>query len=169
MSQTGSLAENPAVPEDARCAGCGCRRDATDRFCRQCGRPFGPMIETAQTAQPLSGPGCDVASGGEQLAHTAQREGQKQGAAVIVAQLVPERHPRTNWLHTRWGVWLLIAALGPVALPWLWRSRGFTRFGKIVVTLLVIVLTVAIVWALGVVVAMLVRNLQGLFQLLQGM
>lgn len=126
------------------------------------------MSQAAPAAQPLSGPGWDVAAGGKQLAYTAQRAGQRQGAAVIVAQLVPERRPRANWLQTRWGVWLLIAALGPLALPWLWWSCGFTRFGKIVVTLLVLVLTVAIVWTLWVVVAMLVRNLQGLCQLLQG-
>ncbi len=88
---------------------------------------------------------------------------------MIVAQAVPEHGERANWLDTGWGVWLLLAAIGPFALPVLWRSRRFTAFGKIAITLLVIVLSVAIVCALWVVLAMLVGTLRELFQLLQRM
>ncbi len=143
MSETGPPAENRAAPEDARCPQCGCPRDATDRFCRRCGRSFEPASEVAGA--------------------------EKAGAQVVVAQAVTERRARTNWLDTRWGVWLLLSALGPFALPVLWRSRRFTRFGKIAVTLLVVVLTAALVWLLYLVIAALVRSLRELHQLLQGL
>jgi len=86
-----------------------------------------------------------------------------------MAQAVPERRKWTKWLDTRWGVWLLLASLGPFAFPVLWRSRRFTRAGKVLVTLLVSALTVLLVWALYVVILMLVRTLQELHQLTKGL
>ena len=43
---------------------------------------------------------------------------------------------------------LLFAVLGPFALPWLWRSRKFSRPWKVALTILVLILTVVIAWDL---------------------
>jgi hypothetical protein len=40
-----------------------------------------------------------------------------------------------------WVLILLFLVLGPLALPYLWRSRGFSRRLKIVLTVLVIAYT----------------------------
>ena len=40
----------------------------------------------------------------------------------------------------------LFLLIGPLALPMLWRSRRFTRFWKIGLTIAVLLLTVALVW-----------------------
>ena len=59
---------------------------------------------------------------------------------------------------------LLFAALGPLALPMLWRSRRFSRFWKIVLSAAVAVLTAAVVWLLWLAVAMFVEALRQLYQ-----
>jgi hypothetical protein len=41
---------------------------------------------------------------------------------------------------------LLFVALGPLAIPILWRSDRFSRFWKIVLTVLVLVVTALVLW-----------------------
>lgn len=43
---------------------------------------------------------------------------------------------------------MLFVILGPLALPLLWRSRQFTRFWKIALTVIVAGVTVYVGWAL---------------------
>jgi len=131
-------------PEPARCPQCGSAHDAADRYCRWCGRKL------AEANTPAARPG-----------GTAEQP--------LVAQVVRQQRERHSWVDTRWGIWLLLACLGPLAFPWLWRSRRFSPAGKVLITLLVSVLTVLIVWALYVAILMLVRSLRELFQLMEGL
>lgn len=86
---------------------------------------------------------------------------------TIVAELAepPKRIPCAE----RPGMVLLMlfAVLGPLALPMLWRSRRFSRFWKVVLTLAVASLTVLVVVALWWAVARLFAALADLRQLYQ--
>lgn len=58
------------------------------------------------------------------------------------------------WLHDRrWVLLLLFAGLGPFGLPWLWRSRAFSGWQKLLLTVAVLALTVLVVvlgwWVVG--------------------
>lgn len=46
-----------------------------------------------------------------------------------------------KWYYRRWFVYLLLAVVGPLALPLLWLSPSFSKKGKWVLTILLIVLT----------------------------
>lgn len=66
-----------------------------------------------------------------------------------------------NPIYRRWVVLvLLFAALGPLALPLLWRSPHFSRGWKIALTAAVLVLTAVLVWLLWITAAMFVRRVQ---------
>jgi hypothetical protein len=48
----------------------------------------------------------------------------------------------TAWYYRPWGVLvLLFLVLGPLGLPLLWRSPSFSRAGKIVLTVVMVVYT----------------------------
>jgi len=52
-------------------------------------------------------------------------------------QTVPRRRPR-QWYYRPWSVvFLLFFVLGPFGLPLLWKSAGFSRGSKIVLTVAV--------------------------------
>ncbi len=52
----------------------------------------------------------------------------------------------TPWYYRPWGVLvLLFFVLGPLGLPLLWKSPGFTRGWKIVLTALMVIYTVMLV------------------------
>jgi hypothetical protein len=55
---------------------------------------------------------------------------------------------------SRWQVLaLLFLVLGPLALPVLWKSPRFSRAGKFVLTILVVIQTFAVIWLLWYVVS----------------
>lgn len=60
---------------------------------------------------------------------------------------------------------MLFAMLGPLALPMLWRSRRFSTTWKWGLTLLVVILTAAVVWLLWYAVHSLVEPLRQLQEL----
>jgi len=101
------------------CRGCYAVLDAGDKFCRHCG-------------QRVAGADAEPAA----------------GADPVPAQLVVEPPAaRSNWSQSRWFVLaMLFVVLGPLAIPMLWRSRRFSVPWKIVLTLLVAILTVAVLW-----------------------
>jgi hypothetical protein len=100
------------------CPACGLAIDRGDRFCRRCG--------LRQTTDAAGNPWLPVP-----------------------AELATPPSPRRNWSEDRTVVLvMLFAALGPLALPMLWRSRQFSLTAKIVLTLTVVAVTVFVVWVL---------------------
>jgi hypothetical protein len=52
----------------------------------------------------------------------------------------------TSWYYRPWAVVvLLFLVLGPLGLPFLWRSPSFTRGWKIILTVAMVVYTVVLV------------------------
>lgn len=75
----------------------------------------------------------------------------------MAAEPVPEP-PRAGSVAaiaaSRWQVLaLLFLVLGPLALPVLWKSPRFSRAGKFVLTILVVIQTFAVIWLLWYVVS----------------
>lgn len=69
--------------------------------------------------------------------------------------------PRRDWAESLAMVlFLLFAALGPLALPLLWRSPKFSRTWKIVLTILAAIQTALVVWLLWFVVHWFVESLK---------
>ena len=67
----------------------------------------------------------------------------------------------TPWYYRRWGVLLLLfVVLGPLGLPLLWKSPGFTRGWKIVLTALMVVYTLMIVDSMVVAVRLVMEHLE---------
>ena len=60
---------------------------------------------------------------------------------------------------------LLFFVLGPLALPMLWRSRGFTRNWKIALTVAVAAITVYVVWQIWQIYNQLLAPLQELHKM----
>ncbi len=69
------------------------------------------------------------------------------GGEVVLAEVLPEEpSPTERMAESRWQVLvMLFLALGPLALPLLFRSPRFSRLGKVVLTFLVGVQTVLVV------------------------
>lgn len=78
--------------------------------------------------------------------------GARADNAPVAAEPVPETPrptPMTAIAASRWKVLaLLFVVLGPLALPVLWKSPRFSRAGKLVLTILVAIQTVAVIWIL---------------------
>ena len=97
--------------------------------------------------------------------HCGARAGQPSSqhpAGAAIPDLVLDRPKRPRDLaESRWTVLvLLFAALGPLALPVLWRSSRFSRAWKTVLTILVVIFTVVVVWVLWYAVKMFVASLR---------
>lgn len=50
------------------------------------------------------------------------------------------------WFLKWWTVVVLLLAIGPFAFPFLWKSRDFNLFWKIILTALFVVLTIVLTW-----------------------
>lgn len=58
----------------------------------------------------------------------------------------PESTVRQKWYYRPlWVLILLFLVLGPLGLPYLWRSEGFSRRSKIILTVLVLAYTALLV------------------------
>lgn len=105
------------------CYRCGTLLKVEDNYCRHCGAP---------------------------TVYGGQVE-PRAGVAPLPASAVRERHKATD---NPWFVLaMLFLALGPLALPMLWRSRGFSLLWKAVLTAIVVGVTVILVVALWYIVA----------------
>lgn len=101
--------------EKTVCPRCVAVLDASDRFCRYCGAALSP------DGSPVP------------------------AAAADWPPLGTPAPPRPRWTDNPWIVLpLVLLVLGPIGLPLLWRSRGFTRFWKTVITVLVLALSAAV-------------------------
>jgi hypothetical protein len=104
--------------EPSPCRHCRAVVDAGDNFCRHCGSRLAPW---------RPGELVDV------VAAPVQSD----------RQLVPRVSPVDNpWLM----LFLLFVALGPGAIPMLWRGRAFSRRGKFLLTAAVILYTAFGIW-----------------------
>ncbi len=103
------------------CRQCHALLDADDRFCRQCG---------ASTAEAIL------------LSDAGDADLPKRSPPTA-----PDRRDRRpTWSeNVSFVLTMLFVALGPLALPMLWRSRQFSLFWKVVLTVLVGIITVVII------------------------
>lgn len=51
-----------------------------------------------------------------------------------------------KWYLKWWSVVLLLLTIGPFGFPFLWKSKDFNLFWKIVLTVGFLILTVVLVW-----------------------
>jgi hypothetical protein len=90
------------------------------------------------------------------------------GAATafgITSGLAPSAAKQSGIWESPWLILpLLFLVLGPFAFPLLWRSRQFTLFWKVFLTVLVTGLTVFLLWSAWVVTQQALAPLQKLLQ-----
>jgi ribosomal protein L40E len=141
-----SLLDVPAEPkaiEKIVCRRCFALLEVEDNYCRRCGMPT-PRVQAAWAQQPgLMAP--------DQLAPAAGSGGlSKTGGKLLDSRVTV--------------LTMLFAVLGPLALPLLWRSSRFSLTWKIVLTLLVLLLTGAIIGLFSYVIQMTLAPLKELQQ-----
>ncbi len=113
------------------CQNCYALADVADRYCRCCGLPMSDRASHRPAGQPFSPLPRSLT---QQLVWTGlgPRRASDSRAVVLV---------------------MLFLVLGPLALPLLWRSRGFSRRWKILLTVIVAGATAILLLALGYVLA----------------
>ena len=57
-----------------------------------------------------------------------------------------EANKKSKWYYGIWFVILMLLLFGPLAFPVLWKSEKFSRDMKWLLTILVILMTVAALW-----------------------
>lgn len=55
--------------------------------------------------------------------------------------MAKEDKQSVKWRYSRWGVVILLSILGPLGLPFLWRSPSFGKGLKWLMTVLLLVFT----------------------------
>ncbi len=128
------------------CRQCHAVLDAGDQFCRQCG---------VSTADAILLPGESDAGPPQPRPRRSSRIGLSvllgKGHAGPPPRPSPAAAPRRPEQRVPFweNVWvvlvMLLGVVGPLALPMLWRSRQFTLFWKIVLTVVVVAITALIV------------------------
>ncbi len=85
---------------------------------------------------------------------------------VVVGGAKMKQPDRDRLYYRRWFVLLMLfAALGPLAIPLLWRSPHFSVGWKAILTVAVLALTAVLVWILGVVVLLFLEQLREIREL----
>ncbi len=99
---------------------------------------MGPLMEELPTPATCAGCGAFVP------AHAAYCS--QCGRPMHPTDAPAGRKPK--WYYNQWLILFLLTpvALGPFALPLLWKSPRFTPAAKLVLTLLTLVWTAAFVW-----------------------
>ncbi len=69
---------------------------------------------------------------------------------------------KTKWYHLNTSVLIALACLGPFGLPLVWRNPRYSRFTKMWITVLVIVVTVLLCYAAYVLIVLLIRQIKDL-------
>ena len=69
------------------------------------------------------------------------------GARLVMAAA---SHSGRKWYYSVWFVLVMLTpfALGPFALPLLWKSPQFSKRAKVVLTLLALIATIWLIWYL---------------------
>jgi hypothetical protein len=68
--------------------------------------------------------------------------------------------PRPKWYKSLWGVVLLLAAFGPFALPFVWKSNQFNTLSKWLITIGVIVFTIVLGWTTWLTIKLFIEQLK---------
>ena len=119
-----------------------------------------PLMEDPPTPSTCAGCGALVTA---RAAFCSQCGQPLRGTAVPAPK-------KSKWYYNRWVVLLMLTpvALGPLALPFLWKSPGFSRTAKLMLTLITLAWTTAFVWYVMVRVVPAVQNemrgLQSIYQ-----
>lgn len=91
----------------------------------------------------------------------AALQGTTDDHAPIIAEAVPVEPKHDKWLDNKWFILgMLFGAALFLGFPWLWKSRAFSRGGKFVVTVLVLIETVVVFWAFFAVMAWSYRSIR---------
>ena len=53
----------------------------------------------------------------------------------------------TKWYHKKWAVLLILATVGPLGLPLLWKSPEFGRVSKWIMTVTTVLITLLLIFA----------------------
>jgi hypothetical protein len=126
-----------AVVTEITCCQCHAAIDSGDSFCRHCGAVSGESEDGGET------PAVDAKI---VPAHTAARSRDWESPWVILS--------------------LLFLAIGPFAIPLLWRSRRFSLLWKSVLTILVLGVTALLLWLLWVIAKQFIAPLREIVELL---
>jgi hypothetical protein len=126
------------------CRQCHAALDAADRFCRYCG-----AATEADTSPSGAGDSASLA--------TPASVGVSAPAPRRAAKPAPA--PPARWVI----ITLLMIGIGPLALPYLWRSPHFSRGGKIVWTVSTIIITLAAAWAIWYLLGKLIADFRELY------
>ena len=79
----------------------------------------------------------------------------------VMAEEVTTEPKRDKWLDNKLFILgMLFGATLFLGFPWLWKSRAFTRGGKVLITILVLVETVLVFWAFFAVMAWSYRTIR---------
>jgi len=131
------------------CGRCYAVLDAGDNFCRSCGAKVGEGSgAAAPVEQPLPPPTVVYQEAMPQLppGQYSPVPMAVQPTPMVVQPAAAAFQPATDLLNRRrrWSdsrvlvLIMLFVVLGPFALPMLWRSRGFSIFWKLVLTIVVL-------------------------------
>lgn len=125
--------------------------------CPRCGADVAPQLAACPNCHAaLQGP-----STGSIGTAIVRQTGGEEADAHVVAEAVPVEPKRDKWLDSKLFILgMLFGAAMFLGLPWLWKSRAFTRGGKVVVTILVLVETVLVFWAFFAVMAWSYRTIR---------
>ena len=63
-----------------------------------------------------------------------------------------------KWYLKWWSVIAALLILGPFAFPFLWKSKDFNLFWKLAITVVVTVITAALVWSTWAIVQMMINQ-----------
>jgi hypothetical protein len=132
------MSADEAPAQKIPCRRCNAVLDASDRYCRRCGCP-------------IDGQAGGVADASLGPAANENRVLDRRGGRPVLAELagpVPSVE-RARWWDNPWMILLLLFAVaGAPALPLLWRSRSFGRGWKIGLTVIVLIYTALLLWAI---------------------
>jgi hypothetical protein len=126
-----------AVVTEITCCQCHAAIDAGDHYCRRCG---------AVTGESEDGGAAAAVDARIASSHAASQPGCSENPWVILS--------------------LLFLAIGPFAIPLLWRSRRFTLLWKSVLTILVLVVTALLLWLLWVIAKQFIAPLREIVEIL---
>jgi hypothetical protein len=126
-----------AVVAEITCCQCRAAIATGDKYCRHCG---------AVTGEPEDGGATAAVDARIVPSHAAAQRGCWENPWVILS--------------------LLFLAIGPFAIPLLWRSRRFSLLWKSVLTILVLGVTALLLWLLWVIAKQFIAPLREIVELL---
>lgn len=129
--------------------------------CPRCGADLSPRLAMCTHCQAvLNATPTGADRDGSRSASIADA-GEPILAVEVAARAKPAEPKRDAWLDSKLFILgMLFGAAMFLGLPWLWKSRAFSRGGKVIVTILVLLETVLVFWAFFAVMAWSYRSIK---------